>query len=86
MIMKKEVVINVARWAMVVLCIFACMVLLFAEPNKEVAEIGFWKWAFQFAMTKVGAVICGIVALVLSDIFNKVKKMSEDDCDRIAKQ
>ena len=84
--MKKEVVINVARWALVVLCIFACMVLLFAEPNKEVAEIGFWKWAFQFAMTKVGAVICGIVALVLSDTFNQFRKESEDVCDKIAKQ
>ena len=76
--MKKEEVINVARWALVVLCICACMVLLFAEPNKEVAEIGFGKWAFQFAMTKVGAVICGIVALVLSDTFIQVKKVSED--------
>ena len=76
--MKKEVVINVARWAFVVLCICACMVLLFAEPNKEVAEIGFGKWAFQFAMTKVGAVICGIMALVLSDTFIQVKKVSED--------
>ena len=76
--MKKEVIINVARWAVVVLCICACIVLLFAEPNKEVAEIGFWKWAFQFAMTKVGAVICGIVALVLSDTFIQVKKVIED--------
>ena len=86
MIMKKEVVINVARWALVVLCICACMVLLFAEPNKEVAEIGFGKWFFQFTMTKFGAVICGIVALVLSDTFVQVNKVGEDDCDRIAKQ
>ena len=84
--MKKEVVINVARWALVVLCICACIVLMFAEPNKEVAEIGFWKWAFQFAMTKVGAIICGIVALVLSDTFNQFRKESEDVCDKIAKQ
>ena len=78
MIMKKELILNVARWAVVVLCICACIVLLFAEPNKEVAEIGFGKWAFQFAMTKVGAVICGIMALVLSDTFIQVKKVSED--------
>ena len=84
--MKKEVVINVARWALVVLCICACIVLLFSEPNKEVTEIGFGKWAFQFAMTKVGAVICGIVALVLSDTFIQFKKVSEDVCDKIAKQ
>lgn len=84
--MKKEVVINVARWALVVLCICACIVLLFAEPNKEVAEIGFGKWFFLFAMTKVGAVICGIVALVLSDTFIQFENVSEDDCDRIAKQ
>lgn len=86
MIMKNEVVINVARWAVVVLCICACIVLLFAEPNKELAEIGFGKWAFQFAMTKVGAFICGIVALVLSDTFIQVKKVSEDVSDKIAKQ
>ena len=86
MIMKKEVVINVARWAMVVLCIFACMVLLFAEPNQDVADIGFWKWAFQFAMTKLGSFICGIMALALSDTFIQVKKESEDVSDKIAKQ
>lgn len=84
--MKKEVVINVARWAVVVLCICACIVVLFSEPNKEVAEIGFWKWAFQFAMTKVGAIICGIVALVLSDTFIQFEKVSEDVSDKIAKQ
>jgi len=84
--MKKEVVINVARWAFVVLCICACIVLLFSEPNKEVAEIGFWKWAFQFAMIKVGAIICGIVALVLSDTFIQFEKVSEDVSDKIAKQ
>ena len=76
--MKKEVIFNVARWALVVLCICACIVLLFAEPNKDVAEIGFGKWFFQFAMTKVGAVICGIVALAMSDTFIQVKKVSED--------
>jgi len=84
--MKKEVVINVARWAVVVLCICACIVLLISEPNQNVAEIGFWKWAFLLAMTKVGAVICGIVALVLSDTFIQFEKVSEDVSDKIAKQ
>ena len=86
MIMKKEVVTDVARWAVAALCICACMVLLFADPNKEVAEIGFGKWFFQFAMTKFGAVICGIVALVLSDTFIQFEKVSEDVSDKIAKQ
>ena len=84
--MKNEVVIDVARWAVVVLCICACIVLLFAEPNKELAEIGFGEWAFQFAMTKFGSFICGIVAFVLSDTFIQVKKESEDVSDKIAKQ
>ena len=86
MIMKNEVVIDVARWAVFALCICACIVLLFAEPNQDVAEIGFWKWAFLFAMTKVGSFICGIVALVLSDTFIQVQKESEDVSDKIAKQ
>lgn len=77
--MKKETLIEVVRWSIVVICICVCLVLMFAEPNMTVAEVGFFKWAATFVAIKAGAVICGIVALVLSDTFIQVKKVTDNE-------
>lgn len=67
--MKKEVLKNWLRLAIVFVCVMFALVLLMAEPN-ECGSMA--KWYVLFVATKVGAVACGFVALI------EVEKLTEE--------
>ena len=62
--MKKEIVLEVIRWACVLLCTMVCMVLIMAEPLTEGYTTA--EWLLNFFAMKFGAVACGIIALSLA--------------------
>lgn len=67
--MKKEVLKNWLRLAIVFVCAMFALVLLMAEPN-ECGSMA--KWYGLFVATKVGAVACGFVTLI------EVEKLTEE--------
>ena len=73
MIMEKKSVLNVTRWAAVIVCTFVCMILLMAEPVTE--EMSMKQWIVTFIAMKVGAIVCGAVAFWLA---GKLKDIMEN--------
>ena len=63
--MKKELVINWLRCALVVVCTIACLILLMAEPEGS-------SWFALLIATKFGAIICGVVAFAEAEKLSKV--------------
>ena len=70
--MKKEVLKNWLRLATVFVCVMFALVLLMAEPN-DCGTMA--KWYGLFIATKVGALVCGLVAYFqLEKLTEEIKK------------
>ena len=70
--MKKETLKSWLRLAVIIVLSIVALVLLMAEPN----ECNTWaKWFCVFVASKVGALVCGLVAYVqLEQLTEEIKK------------
>lgn len=70
--MKKEVLKNWLRFAIVIVCVMFALVLLMAEPNKPYTGLS---WFVVLIAEKVGALACGLIAYVqLEKLTEEIKK------------
>lgn len=70
--MKNEVLKNWLRFASVIVLGFVALVLLIGEPNKPYTGI---EWLGVLVSTKIGAVVCGLVAYALMEkLTEEIKK------------